>query len=430
LVERKNPLVVVVGAGFAGLNAARELRKTPVDLLLVDKNNYHLFQPLLYQVATAGLSAEEIAYPVRSILRKQTNAQFRLAEVTGVDFANRKVETSTGALPYDYLILAVGGETNFFGLDSVVRHGFELKDLDHAESLRNHILTMFELATHEEDEETRQALLTFVVVGGGPTGVESAGAFTELVRLVLDNDFPQLEPSQVRLVILEMLDTLLPGFPQELGETAQEMLNRKGVEVRLNETVTDYDGRRIQLKSGETILAHSLLWAVGVKAVELIDTLGVEQAKQGRVVVERTLQLPDHPNVLVIGDAAYLEGDGKPLPLVAPVAIQQAKVAAENIRRMLKGESLVDFEYRDPGSLATIGKSAAVAQIGRFKFSGFLAWIIWLAVHLFWLIGFRNRLIVLINWAWDYLFYERAIRLITPYSRRQSEIELEKHSQR
>ncbi len=408
------PLVLIVGAGFGGLRAARALRKAPLRVALVDRRNYHLFQPLLYQVATAGLAPEEIAHPVRGILRSQRNFTFHLAEVTGVELDARRLHTQNGPLAYDYLILAMGSETNYFGLDSLAQHGFALKDLDEAAAIRNHVLRMFELAEHEPNPDARRALLTFVVVGGGPTGVESAGALSELIRLVLVKDHPRLDLNDVRILLLEATNLLLNGFPDRLQQHAAETLWQKHVEVRFGAAVADFDGLRVTLKSGELIPAHTLIWAAGVRAARLADALGVTQARQGRVVVQPTLQIPGHPTAFVIGDAAYLEADGQPLPMMAPVAMQQAELAAANILRHLQGKPLAGFVYQDPGSLATIGRNAAIARLGRFQFHGFLAWLMWLVVHLIQLIGFRNRLLVLINWAWDYFFYDRAVRLIVP----------------
>jgi NADH dehydrogenase len=407
------PIVLIVGAGFGGLRAARALRKAPLRVVLVDRRNYHLFQPLLYQVATAGLAPEEIAHPVRAILRNQRNFEFHLAEVTGVDLAAQRIHTQRGPMAYDYLILAMGSETNYFGLDSLAQHGFALKDLDDAAAIRNHVLRMFELAEQEADPDTRRALLTFVVVGGGPTGVESAGALSELIRLVLVKDHPRLDLNEARVLLLEATNLLLNGFPDKLRQHAAETLWQKHIEVRFGAAVADFDGQRAALKSGELIPAHTLLWAAGVRAASLADALGVAQARQGRVTVLPTLQIPGHPTAFVIGDAAYLEADGQPLPMMAPVAMQQAELAAANIQRLLslrrglQGKPLAEFVYQDPGSLATIGRNAAIARLGRFQFHGFLAWVMWLVVHLIQLIGFRNRLLVLVNWAWDYFFYDR-----------------------
>ncbi len=409
----RRPTVVIVGAGFGGLRAARALRKAPVDVVLLDRHNYHLFQPLLYQVATAGLEPEQIAKPVRAILRGQQNFEFRMVQVTGVDWVARQVITDTGPVSYDYLILAVGGETNYFGMDSILRHGFGLKGVVDAVAIRNHVLRCFERAMLEPDAERRRALLTFVVVGGGPTGVEMAGALSELIRLVLVKDYPRLNIKDVRVLLLEATDRLLASLPERLREAAAETLWRKHVEVRFGAAVQDSDGARVTLKGGEVIPARTLIWAAGAQAVALTTQLGLPTARQGRVAVTPMLEAPGHAEVFVIGDAAYLEYEGAPLPMMAPVAIQMAETAAHNIERRLRGEAPLPFRYKDPGSLATIGRNAAVAYIGGIAFKGFLAWAVWLIVHIIQLIGFRNKLFVLMNWAWDYFFYERAARLIT-----------------
>ena len=399
------PTVVVVGGGFGGLNAARALRRAPVNVVLLDRNNYHLFQPLLYQVATAGLEPEEIARPVRAILRRQKNFDFRLVEVTGVDFAQRHVATSAGSLAYDFLILSQGSETNFFGLDSMRQHGLGLKDIPDAIRIRNRVLASFEHAMLEPDPERRRAMLTFIVVGGGPTGVEMAGALSELIRLVLVKDYPRLNIKDVRILLLEGTDKILAAMPERLREAAVKTLWRKWIDVRFNAVVADFDGELVRLKSGEVIPAHTVIWAAGVKARPLVS--------QGRFRVTPTLQHPEHPEVYVIGDAAHFEDGGRPLPMVAPVAIQMGKHAARNIRHALRGETLQPFHYRDQGTLATIGRNAAVADVYGVKATGFLAWVMWLGIHIVQLIGFRNKLFVLVNWAWDYFFYERAARLIT-----------------
>jgi NADH dehydrogenase len=418
------PRVVIVGAGFGGLRAARALRRAPVELVLVDRNNYHLFQPLLYQVATAGLEPEQIAKPVRAILRGVKNLDFRMVEVAGIDLTGRQVMTNDGPVPYDFLILAPGAATNFFGLGGVERHGLGLKDVPDAVQIRNQVLTCFERAMLEPDGERRRALLTFVVVGGGPTGVEMAGSLSELMRLVLVKDYPRLNLKDVRVLLLEAGGHLLAGMPVPLAEAAAATLWKKHVEVRYGATVVDYDGAAARLKSGEVIPARTLIWGAGVRAADLAGRVGVATARAGRVPVEPTLQLAGHPEVFVIGDAAYLEVRGAPLPMMAPVAIQMAETAAANVRRLLAGAPPEAFRYEDPGSLATIGRNAAVARIHGISFKGFAAWVVWLVVHLIQLIGFRNRLFVLINWAWDYFFYDRAVRLITPevVSRQQSAI--------
>jgi len=402
-----------VGAGFGGLRVARALRRAPVQVILLDRNNYHLFQPLLYQVATAGLEPEQIAKPVRSILRGQKNFDFRMVEVSAVDLVQRRLETNAGPIAYDVLVLAPGGETNFFGLETVAKHGLGLKDIPDAVAIRNHVLTCFEQAMLEADPEQRRARLTFIVVGGGPTGVEMAGALSELIRLVLVKDYPRLNIKDVRILLLEATDRLLATMPERLREAAGKTLWRKYVEVRFGASVADYDGIRIRLKSGEIIPAHTVIWAAGARAAGLNDRLGLASARQGRIAVEPTLQVAGHPEVYVIGDAAYRETNGVPLPMVAPVAIQMAETVARNIVRTLRGRPLREFRYRDQGTLATIGRNAAVAHVFGLQLSGFPAWVMWLVVHIIQLIGFRNKLFVLLNWAWDYFFYERAARLIT-----------------
>ncbi len=413
MIDQNLPHVVILGAGFGGLRAARALAKQPVRVTLVDRNNYHLFQPLLYQVATAGISPDEIAYPVRAILRRQKNLEFRMAEAKRVNLGAKTLETNTGDMPYDYLILAAGGQTNFFGLDAIARHGFGLKTLTDATNIRNHVLSCFERAAQEPNPDTRRALLTFVVVGGGPTGVECAGAISELIRLVLSKDYPALNLKEVRILLLEAADRLVTHLPASLGEETARSLWQKHVEVRFGAAVGDFDGERVTLKGGEVIPTHTVIWGAGVQAASIMDTLGAEQGAQRRVAVLPTLQLKEHPEVFVIGDAALLAGeDGRPLPMVAPVAMQQAETAADNLVRQMKGEALQPFHYQDPGAMATIGRNQAVARLGKLEFHGFMAWMIWLVVHLMQLVGFRNRLVVLINWAWDYLFYDRAVRLI------------------
>jgi len=406
--------VVVVGAGFAGLRVATRLAKTQAHVILLDRQNYHLFQPLLYQVATAGLEPEEIAKPVRTILGRQANLEFRLAEVKRIDLDRRVVLSDGMAIAYDYLVLAAGAEVDTFGNASIEAHALELKGLGDAIAIRNHVLRCFERAMTDGDPARRGTWLRFVIVGGGPTGVEMAGALAELVRLVLRRDYRGLSAEDVRVTLLEAQDRLLPGLPLDLAAHAQRSLERKGVEVRYGAQVERVDPDHVTLRSGERLDAATVIWAAGARAVELVRNLGPAQGSRGRVRVEADLSLPSHPEAFVIGDAAYLESDGRALPMMAPVAIQMAEAAAENIRRRIDGQSTTPFRYRDPGGLATIGRNAAVAYVHGLKFRGLAAWIVWLVVHLIQLIGFRNRLLVLVNWAWDYLFYDRAVRLITP----------------
>jgi NADH dehydrogenase len=415
LVERRRPRVVVVGAGFGGLTAARKLAKAPVDVLLLDRTNYHLFTPLLYQVATGGLEPEEIAHPVRRILRGVHNVAFRVATVQGVDLDARVLHTDAGPQPYDYLVLAAGSTTNFFGLDAPGAKG--LKDLREALTLRNHILSCVEQAAWESDPERRRTLLTFVVVGGGPTGVEMAGALAELLRLALPRDFPSLDFSAARVVLLEASDTVLAHFRPRLRRSAVKALRRKGVDVRLGARVARIDGDTVHLADGGQIAAATLVWAAGVRAAALPGAVGAPEGRANRLAVDATLRLQGHPEVFVAGDMAGFEQDGAPLPMVIPVAIQEGEHIAAEIARACAGDRPRPFRYRDPGTMATIGRNAAVAQIGPVSLSGFLGWLAWLGLHLLRIIGLRNRLLVLINWTWDYFFYDRAVRLITSPSR-------------
>lgn len=413
-MDTKNiPHVIVIGAGFGGLHVAQKLAGKAVRVTLVDKRNYHLFQPLLYQVATAGISPHEIAYPVRAIFQKQKNFSFLMTRVSGVDFARKVLLTEQGEVAYDYLVIAAGASVNFFGNASLQQNALPLKDISDAVDIRNHILKKFELAAQETDERKRQGLLTFVAVGGGPTGVESAGALSELIRLVLRRDYPQMDMKSVRVILLEASGGILLNMPPDLQASAITSLESKHVEVRLNAKVKDYDGQVVTFTDGSQLPCETLLWSAGVKAASLMSRLGLEQVSLGRVKVLPTLQLPEHPDVYIIGDAAYLEEDGHALPMVAPVATQQGQQAAENILATLQGKPLKAFHYKNLGSMTTIGRNAAVADSFGMHFRGFMAWVVWLVVHLIGLIGFRNRLIVLINWTWDYFFYDRAVRLIT-----------------
>lgn len=401
--DRKRPIlggwprVVVLGAGFGGLRVAHGLAGAEADVLVLDRHNYHCFQPLLYQVATAGLEPEEIAHPLREMFRNLPNVRFRMASVERIDLEGRQVLTDSGAIPYDYLVIAAGSQTNYFGMDDLAGKSFALKELNGAVELRNQLLSCFERATDESDPARRAALLTFVVAGGGPTGVEFAGALAELIRLVLVHDYPGLDVKQSRVILVEAGPAILPPFDVSLQKAAIRSLRQKGVDVRVHAPVKGYDGEVVLLGDGTTIPTHTLVWAAGVRASGLAASLGLPLARGGRVPVQPTLQLAEHPEVFLIGDLAYLEQEGKPLPQVAPVAIQMGELAAANIRRKLTGRPLESFHYVDKGSMATIGRNAAVAQIGRVRLTGFAAWVTWLFVHLLQLVGFRNRLLVLVN---------------------------------
>lgn len=404
---------VIVGMGFGGIRAAGVLAGKGCEVVLVDRNNYHLFQPLLYQVATAGLEQESIAYPLRAMVRGWKDVSFHLAEVTGIDFSAGQIETDNGPLAYDYLILGAGSVTNYFGLESVQRHAFDLKELTDAETLRNHILTSFERAVHEPDPARKRALMTFVIVGGGPTGVEFAGALSELVHFVLAKDYPELGTHAARVVLIEATDKLLAPMPDTLRRYTVKKLRSMAVEVILNARVIDAGPDRVVLHDGALIPAHTLFWAAGVKAAAIASLLDLPTTTSGRIPVEPDLTVPGHPEVFVIGDMASLWQDGRELPMIAPVAMQMGIYAGKAILAREKGKALPPFAYRDKGNMATIGRNAAVASAFGMKFRGYLAWLVWLLLHLYYLIGFRNRIVVMLNWIWYYWFHERQVRLIT-----------------
>ncbi|MBC7876005.1 MAG: NAD(P)/FAD-dependent oxidoreductase [Anaerolineales bacterium] len=407
------PHIVIIGAGFAGLETARGLASDPVRITLIDKHNHHLFQPLLYQVAIAGLLPSQIAQPIRTIFRKQKNLTFQMGEVSDVNFDEKYIKLNGSIIAYDYLVLAVGGRTNFFGNDDIEKLGFQLKDLDTAVKARNHLLSMFEKASQEADAEKRKMLLTFVIVGGGPTGVETAGALAELISHVMKKDYPNLNLSDAQVILLEAAGDLIASYPDELRKATVKLLKKKKVDIRLNTKLESFNGHRVTLGDGSFIETQTVIWTAGVKAVEVVDELEVAKASGGRIRIEPTLQLPQHPETFVIGDAAFLEENGQALPMISTVAIQQGVATAKNIRNMMNGKSLTQFHYKDPGLLATIGRNAAVARIWGISFSGFIAWVIWVFLHIYRIIGFRNRLIVMFNWAWDYFFYDNQVRLIT-----------------
>lgn len=407
------PEVVVIGAGFGGLSAVRRLADAPVHVTVVDRRNYHLFQPLLYQVATAGLSPGDIAYPIRSVLRHQSNAHVILADVTAIDTSRREVRLADGALPYDSLIIAAGAGHAYFGHDDWERNAPGLKNLEDAIAIRRRILLAFEEAEREADAAARKTLLTFVVVGGGPTGVELAGAIAEISRHVLVSDFRSIDPREARVVLVEAGPRILPAYKPQSSLSAAAILRDRGVEIRTASPVTGVDAGGVDLGT-ERLAAHTVLWAAGVAASPLARTLGSPLDRAGRAVVEPDLSIPGHPEVFVIGDLSlFTHQTGEPLPGLSPVAIQQGRAAAANILRTLAGEPRRPFHYVDKGTMAVIGRAAAVAEIAGLRFSGFFAWLLWCFVHIFYLIGFRSRLIVMMEWAWAYVTYQRGARLIT-----------------
>ena len=406
------PRVVIAGAGFGGLTCARALSGTPVDVLLVDRNNYHLFTPLLYQVASALLDPGEIARPVRALINHQANVDFKQAEVTGADLDRRILSTDRGPIPYDYLVLATGSQSDYFGNASLARHAFGLKGLDEGLALRNRILSQFEASRWVSDAATRRTMLTFAVVGAGPTGVELAGALSELIRLVLRKDYRDLNLGEVRVLLLEAADSPLGTFDPALRQAARKSLQKKGVELLLGAKVETVTESSIRLAGGNEIAAGTVIWTAGVRASDLGRAIGVVLGRQSRVKVEPTLQLAGHPVVFVIGDLAGALDRGALLPMLIPVAIQEGKHVAATITELARNGGARAFGYKDPGMMATIGRNSAVAELGGVRLSGFFGWLMWLGVHLVNVISFRSRIVVLVNWAWDYLFYDRPIRLI------------------
>jgi NADH dehydrogenase len=405
--------VAIVGGGFGGLYAARALANTPVRVTLLDRRNYHVFQPLLYQVASAALSPGDIASPIRWILRHQKNVDVLLASVARVEPERRTLILTDGEVSYDFLILATGATHAYFGHDEWEVTAPGLKTLEDALEIRRRVLLAYERAERETDPAKRAVLLTFVVIGGGPTGVELAGALAEISRLSLARDFRHFDPSSARIVLIEAGPAILTSFPEMLREAARKDLEKLGVDVRLGKPVTRVVSGRVEM-DGETIEAATVLWAAGVAASPVGSTLGVPTDRAGRVIVQRDLTLPGHPEVFVIGDLASLNGaDGKPLPGVAQVAIQMGRHAARNIGLAIEGKSYQPFAYRNLGNMATIGRASAIADFGWLRLKGWIGWLAWLFVHIINLIGFRNRLVVLVQWAWAYFSYQRAIRLIT-----------------
>lgn len=421
MTNQTPPRVVIIGAGFGGLNAARALAKAPVKITLIDRRNYHTFQPLLYQVATAGLSPGEIAAPVRSIFRGHKNIEVLMAEVTGFDLDRRTVHADDVEIPYDYLIVAAGASHAYFGHDDWEPFAPGLKTIEDAIEIRRRVLLAFELAERQASTGETANPLNFVVVGGGPTGVELAGTLAEIARHALSHEFRSIDPARTHILLLEGGPRILAAYAEDLSWSAQEQLKRLGVEVRTSTVVTRIEAGAVYL--GDTrIPATVILWAAGVAASDLGEKLGAPVDRAGRVLVQPDLSLPGHPDVFVVGDLASLKDErGNMLPGVAPVAIQEGQFVAKLIRketgnreaRSVAVGSRAPFHYWDKGSLATIGRAAAVAEFGKIHISGFVAWLSWLFVHIFFLIGFRNRLLVFIQWAWSYFTYERGARLIT-----------------
>jgi NADH dehydrogenase len=406
--------VVLIGGGFAGLSAAKVLRRTAFRVTLLDRRNHHVFQPLLYQVATATLSPGDIAAPIRWVLRRARNERVLLGEASRIDVRNRRVELADGAtLDYDYLIVGTGSSHAYFGHPEWAAHAPGLKTLEDALEIRRRILLAFERAERTADAARQRELLTFVIVGGGPTGVELAGTLAEIANQTLRDEFRSIDTARAHIALIEAGPTILPTFPPKLRDAARASLRRLGIEVRENTAVTHIDAHGVML-GADRLDAGTVLWAAGVAASPLVATLGVPVDKAGRALVEPDLSIPGHPEVFVVGDAAaFLHQDGTLLPGVAQTAMQQAAHAARNIVKRSRGETTSPFRYRDLGSMAIVGRGSAIADLGRLRFSGPFAWLAWLFLHIFMLIGFRNRVIVLFQWAAAYMTFQRSVRLIT-----------------
>jgi NADH dehydrogenase len=403
---------VIVGAGFGGLRAARVLARSKVDVLILDRNNYHTFFPLLYQVAAAELEPEDIIYPVRSTLRRHARVQLLVEEVLDVDPEKRLVKTEKHEFPYDYLIMAPGSTPHFYGVEGASDHTFQLRTIQDAIALRNHILLRFERALCETDPGKRRQMLTFAIVGGGPTGVEFAGALAELIRGPLSKDYQALDFKEVRFLLLEASDHLLTGLPEKLQRYALQRLQKMGMEVRLEAQVRRVTPESLSLQNGSVIALETVIWTAGVRGAAPAHNSFLPVRQNGQVSVLPTLQVPGQPRIYTIGDLAHFEDNDHPVAMIAPAAVQEGEMAARNILRQIRAEPPLPFHYQDLGRLAAIGRNAAAVQLAGRNFTGFFAWLLWLGVHIFRLIGFRNRLLVLIDWAWDYLFFERGVRLI------------------
>lgn len=406
--------VVIVGAGFAGLTLAKKLAAKYFQVLLIDKNNYHQFQPLLYQVATSGLEPSSISFPLRKIFQKKRNVFIRMTNVTAVSTKTKTVHTEIGDVEYDYLILAHGATTNFYNNDRLQKNAYSMKSVSEALLLRNSLLQNYELAINAETEALRTSLLNVVIVGGGPTGVELAGAIAEMKMKILPKDYGELNFGHMHIHLLEAAPRLLNGMSATSGETVVSYLQKLGVEVHANTAVKDYDGEAVTLSNGETIHSHCLIWAAGVKGVTILGIPESSVAGNKRLLVDHCNQVKDLPDVYAVGDIALMQDEvwQKGHPQVAQVAIQQARLLAKNLEKIQTGRQIHPFKYNDKGSMATVGRNLALAEIGRIKLKGFVAWFVWMLVHLMSIIGVKNRLFILINWMWLYITYDQSLRLI------------------
>jgi len=412
--ETTKKRIIIAGGGFAGLKLARKLANSPYQIVLIDKHNYHQFQPLFYQVATAGLEPSSISFPLRKIFQKRPNIHFRMASLLKVNSDDKMIETDIGTMQYDYLVLAMGVSTNYFGMESIIKNTIPMKSVSEAIYLRNRILMNFEKALNESQREDIDPLLNFVIVGGGPTGVELSGALAEMKKSVLPKDFPELDFSKMQIHLLEAAPNLLSGMSEQAYKTALKYLQKLGVQVQLNAMVSGYEDGKIKIKDREPIRSDTVIWAAGV-AGEGIDGLPDEIFNRAkRIIVDRHNRVADYPEIFAIGDLAYMETDKYPKghPQVAQVAIQQAGLLAENFKRINQSRDLIPFEYKDKGSLATVGRKLAVADLPLVKLKGFTAWLLWLFVHLMQLVGIKNRFFVFMNWWWNYVLYDQSLRVL------------------
>ena len=407
------PRLVILGGGFAGISLAKRLRRSPIQIVLIDRNNYHTFQPLLYQVATAGLEPDSIADPLRKQLEPVKNFYFRMAQVESIDAEQKRVNTEIGFMNYDYLVIATGSRTNYFGNDEILQKAFPLKQVPQALDLRSQILQNFEAATIATTKEELESRMNIVIVGGGPTGVEVAGALGELRKTILPRDYPELEFDKMKIVLVEGSPRLLNSMSEYASAKAYKYLRKFGVEIHLDKRVSSYDGLTVYMNDDTMIPSHTLIWAAGVQA-NVPEGLPEECFKHGRLVVNEFNEVKECPDVFALGDVAYFETEEFPqgLPMLAPVAIQQGEHMAKNVKRVLKNKPRIPFTYKDKGTMATVGRNKAVVDMGKLQFGGFPAWMVWMFVHLISIIGFRNKLVVFLNWVWNYFTYDKGTRLI------------------
>jgi len=411
--ETNLPRIVIIGGGFGGLHLGKALKGKRFQVVMLDKNNYHTFQPLLYQVATAGLEPDSIAYPLRKIFKKHSNFFFRMAEVAKVDPKEKVVHADIGTLSYDYLIIASGATANFFGLKDVEEHAVSMKSVSEALDIRSIILQNFEKALLKDSKQEQEAFMTFAIVGGGPTGVELAGAFAELKKHILPSDYPDLDIRRMKIHLIEMQDELLAPMSGRASEKAKQYLEQMDVNVWLEQAVQTYDGKKVIFKNGKELLAETLIWAAGVKG-NTVEGVDESKMERGRYKVNRFSQIEGYDNLFAIGDVAYMQTDNFPegLPMLAPVANQQGTLLGKNLSRLVAKKELKAFEYNDKGVMATVGRNRAVADLGKLRFQGTMAWFVWMFVHLMTLVGFRNRIVTLFNWMYSYLNFDKGIRLI------------------